>query len=104
MNLVEGDWIKFTLPIWDGGSVRMMGRRRVTSGRPQVTGHETYAGMIEREWYDSTQRHWFNVRLDETRKLKRVQGRNLYPCIDDHRPSGDHDAQAHAKQQRKSIL
>ena len=65
MNLVQGDWIRFTLPVWAGGSVRMLGRRRVTSGRAHVTGHETYAGQIESEWYDANQRHWFFPRSEE---------------------------------------
>jgi len=101
MNLVQGDWIRFTLPVWAGGSVRMLGRRRVASGKPTVTGHETYAGAIEREWYDANQRHWFSVRLDSTGKLKRVQGRNLYSRIDEHRRGDDHDAQAREKHTRK---
>jgi len=79
----------------------MLGRRRVASGKPAVTGHETHAGIIEREWYDVNQRHWFSVRLDATGKLKRVQGRNLYPRIDEHRRGDDHDAEARAKHTRK---
>jgi len=101
MNLVANDWIKFTLPIWSGGGVTMLGRRRVTSGQPEITGHENFTGVVEREWYDSNDRHWFSVRLDATGKLKRVQGKNLYPRIEDHKRGPDHADQAVAKTTRK---
>ena len=101
MNLVIGDRIKFTLPKFTGGSFSFSGGRRRSRGGT-YTGDESFSGRIERDWYDSNTRHWFSIRLDSG-KVKRVQGRNLYPAVTSHEPGDRHAEAATEKHARKEI-
>ena len=101
MNLVIGDHIKFTLPKFTGGSFSFSGGRRRARGGTHV-GDESFSGRIEREWYDSNNRHWFSIRLDSG-KVRRVQGRNLYPAVTSHEPGNQHAEAASEKHARKEI-
>ena len=95
MNLVIGDYIEFTLPQFQGGSFASQGRYRSSRGATYV-GDQVFRGTIERDWYDTNRRHWFSIRLPNG-KLKRVQGKNLYPGVTTHRRGGDHDVAAAGK-------
>ena len=94
MNLVVGDYIEFTLPQFSGSFSRF-GRRAT------YVGDKDFAGTIERDWYDTNRRHWFSVRLTSG-KLKRAQGKNLYPGVTRHEHGDQHDDNAGAKRLRKS--
>ena len=97
MNLVVGDYIEFTLPQFAGGSFSRSARGRGAT----YVGDKSFAGTIERDWYDANRRHWFSVRLTSG-TLKRAQGKNLYAGVTYHRTGGNHDANATAKRLRKS--
>jgi len=107
MNLVIGDYIEFTLPQFEGGSFSAWGRHRSSRGA-QYVGDQTFTGTIERDWYDSNDRHWLSIRLTDNGKLKRVQGKNLYPGVTLHRKGKGHDAaaagKAAGKQFRREII
>lgn len=80
-----GDFVRFTLPIWQGGSFY----RGRSSGKPRIVGHTTYAGVVERHSYGGEKgQHTFSIRLQEplvdAGKLKLVKGRNLYPNLTEH--------------------
>ena len=97
MNLVVGDYIEFTLPQFAGGSFSRSARGRGAT----YVGDKSFAGTIERDWYDANRRHWFSVRL-RNGKLKRAQGKNLYTGITVHTHGDQHDDNAVAKRLRKS--
>lgn len=99
MNLVIGDFIEFTLPQFEGGS---FARRGGSKGR--YVGDLDFQGTIEKDWYDVNSRHWFSVRLSDTGKLKRVQGKNLYPAVTKHVKGERHDDSASAKKLRKGMV
>jgi hypothetical protein len=99
MNLVVGDYIEFTLAQFEGGSFSRFGRRG--QGATYV-GDKSFEGTIERDWYDCNQRHWFSIRLADG-KLKRAQGKNLYPGITEHRHGEQHDNAAKDKVLRKEV-
>jgi hypothetical protein len=101
MNLVTGDYVEFQLPQYTGGTFSSWGRSRTSRGATYV-GDQAYEGTIEREWYDIYHRHWFSVRLTN-RKIKRVQGRNLYPRVTLHHPGLDHALSATAKAEAKRV-
>ena len=92
MNLVIGDYIEFTLPQFERGSFSRFGR----GGGAKYVGDQGYVGVIESDWYDTDRRHWFSVRLQDG-KLKRAQGKNLYPGVTIHRPGEQHAAAAAGK-------
>ena len=92
MNLVIGDYIEFTLPQFEGGSFSKFGR----GGGATYVGDQEFKGTIERDWYDTNRRHWFSIRLTND-KLKRAQGKNLYPGVTIHRPGEQHAAAAAGK-------
>ena len=98
MNLVIGDYIEFTLPQFDGGSFSRFGRGRGAT----YVGDQEYEGTIERDWYDTNRRHWFSVRLPNG-KLKRSQGKNLYPGVTLHRQGEGHEAAAREKSFRREV-
>ena len=101
MNLVIGDSVEFDLPQFEGGSFYSSGRFR--RGKPGTyVGHRSFTGIIEKDWYDVNTRHWFSIRLANG-KLKRVQGRNLYPAISKHTPGTDHARQVEGKRLTKSM-
>ena len=97
MNLVVGDYIEFTLAQFTGGSFSRFARGRGAT----YVGDKSFAGTIERDWYDANRRHWFSVRLTSG-KIKRAQGKNLYPGITVHNHGDQHDDNAAAKHLRKS--
>jgi len=97
MDLVVGDYIEFTLAQFTGGSFSRFGRGRGAT----YVGDKSFAGTIERDWYDANRRHWFSVRLTSG-KIKRAQGKNLYPGVTRHEPGDQHDDNAAAKRLRKS--
>ena len=99
MNLVVGDYIEFALPQFEGGSFSRFGR----GGGAKYVGDKTFQGVIERDWYDSNDRHWFSVRL-KNGKLKRAQGKNLYGGITSHRHGEQHDDAAKDKSLRKEAV
>ena len=99
MNLVVGDYIEFALPQFEGGSFSRFGR----GGGAKYVGDKTFKGTIERDWYDSNDRHWFSVRLPNG-KLKRAQGKNLYPRVTTHRRGDQHAEAAKDKQRRKEVV
>lgn len=75
-----GDRLKFTLPIFSGGSFY----RGKSTGRPKVVGHEEFSGVVLRHSYGAeTGQHTFTILLDDGRK-KLVKGRNLYPNVTEH--------------------
>ena len=92
MNLVIGDYIEFTLPQFEGGAFSRFGR----GGGATYVGDQEFKGTIERDWYDTNRRHWFSIRLTND-KLKRAQGKNLYPGVTIHRPGEQHAAAAAGK-------
>ncbi len=92
MNLVIGDYIEFTLPQFEGGSFSRFSRGRGA----KYVGDKAFEGSIERDWYDVNRRHWFSIRLTSG-KLKRVQGKNLYPGVTSYRGGAEHDDAAAAK-------
>ena len=92
MNLVIGDYIEFTLPQFEGGSFSRFSRGRGA----KYVGDKAFEGSIERDWYDVNRRHWFSIRLTND-KLKRAQGKNLYPGVTIHRPGEQHAAAAAGK-------
>ena len=98
MNLVRGDYIEFKLAQFDGGS---FGRGRRGSGARYI-GDKDFKGVIENDWYDSNRRHWFSIRLPSG-KLKRAQGKNLYPAVSLHNPGDNHAAAASAKALHKTV-
>ena len=102
MNLVIGDYIEFTLSKFEGGSFSSNGRYRSSRGSKYV-GTQDFAGTIENDWYDSNLRHWFSVRLSDTGKLKRVQGKNLYPNVTRHNHGEEHASAASGKAARKQV-
>jgi hypothetical protein len=99
MNLVVGDYIEFALPQFEGGSFSRFGR----GGGARYAGDKTFRGTIERDWYDSNDRHWFSVRLPNG-KLKRAQGKNLYGGITEHRHGEQHADAAKDKALRKEVV
>jgi len=103
MNLVIGDFIEFTLPQFEGGSFSTYGGRRGGS-KGRYVGDQSFQGTIEKDWYDSNDRHWFSIRLADTGKLKRVQGKNLYPSVTKHVAGERHDDAASAKKLRKEMV
>ena len=102
MNLVIGDYIEFTLPKFEGGSFSSRGRYRHGGGAKYV-GDQSYAGTVERDWYDTNRRHWFSIRLADG-TLKRAQGKNLYPSITLHQHGDDHQHNAEGKRARKEFI
>ena len=102
MNLVIGDVIEFKLPQFEGGSFYSYGRRRGGS-KGRYVGDREYKGTIEKDWYDVNDRHWFSVRLSDSRKLKRVQGKNLYPNVTKHVASEQHADAAINKKLKKGM-
>ena len=100
MNLVKGDYIEFTLAQFDGGSFGSVGGRRYGGGG-KYTGDKAFKGVIEKDWYDTNRRHWFSIRLPNG-KLKRVQGRNLYGSVTEHKHGENHDGAAQDKELRKT--
>ena len=95
MNLIIGDYVEFKLPQFQGGSFASQGRYRSSRGATYV-GDQEFKGTIERDWYDANRRHWFSIRLTNG-KLKRAQGKNLYPGITIQRPGENHAAAAAGK-------
>lgn len=94
MNLVTGDYIEFTLAQFEGSRGR----------GAKYIGDKAFRGKIENDWYDSNRRHWFSIRLSNTGKLKRAQGKNLYPRISLHNPGDNHAAAAAAKALYKTVM
>jgi hypothetical protein len=99
MNLVQGDYIEFSLPQFAGGSFYSNGRYRKSSGSKYV-GDKDFRGTIEKEWYDTNRRHWFSIRLPNG-KLKRAQGKNLYSRVTLHSCGENHTTAATDKANRK---
>jgi len=101
MNLVIGDYIEFKLPQFEGGSFySQRGWRGGSKGT--YVGDKSFAGTVENDWYDSNGRHWFSVRLGDG-KLKRVQGKNLYPGVTEYAKGKGHEGAADDKQFRKIV-
>jgi hypothetical protein len=75
-----GDRVKFTLPIFSGGSF-YRGRQ---TGKPKVVGEQEFSGVIVKHSYGAERgQHTFTVLLDDGSK-KLVKGRNLYPNLTEH--------------------
>jgi len=98
MNLVIGDYIEFTLPQFKGGSFSTFSR----GGGAKYVGDKAFGGTIERDWYDVNCRHWFAIRLTNG-KLKRVQGKNLYPGVTIQQRGEYHAAAAAGKAKGKQF-
>jgi hypothetical protein len=102
MNLVTGDYIEFTLPQYEGGTFSQQGQCRHASGSRYV-GDKAFQGTIERDWFDTKRRHWFSIRLPDG-KLKRAQGKNLYPGVRSHVHGPNHAEAATGKQLGKEFF
>jgi len=102
MNIVIGDSIDFTLPQFEGGTFSSHGRYRYGKGGT-YTGDKAFSGVVEKDWYDTNFRHWFSIRLGDTGKLKRVQGKNLYGATTRHERGDDHARAAEDKNFRKTL-